>query len=150
MADKVEVQVSHRFKAPPAKVYEAWLRPDQVRAWFSAAVRSMGLSGEIAEIKIVPEVGGAFLFADVRDGVEARHWGTYLDLEYPRELAFTWNTVESDEFDPNKVVIEIKPDGGGSMVTLTNEFGAKWAGDKGLAEKGWNSILKAADELLGG
>jgi len=49
------------------------------------------------QIKIDAKVGGAFLFSDIRDGVEAKHWGTYLELERPGKIVFTWITDESEE-----------------------------------------------------
>ncbi len=54
------------------------------------ASQSMGLSGDIGQIEIDPRVGDAFLFTDIRDGTEARHWGTYLELERPHKVVFTW------------------------------------------------------------
>jgi uncharacterized protein YndB with AHSA1/START domain len=84
----------------------------------------------------------------MRDGVECRHWGTYLELDRPRRLAFTWNTVDSDETDPCNVALSVEPDGDGSVVTLVNEFDEKWAHEVEQAENGWRHILQAEDELL--
>jgi uncharacterized protein YndB with AHSA1/START domain len=105
MTGIIQVNVSHHFRASSTEAYKAWLDPEKVRVWLSTALREMKLPGDIAQIRIVAQIGGAFLFSDMRDGVETRHWGTYLELEYPRIIAFTWNTVESDEFDPNKVTM---------------------------------------------
>ena len=71
MSENIEVRVSHQFKASAERVYDAWLDPDKTRARTQAALQSMGLSGEIAQIEIDPRVGGAFLFSDMRDAVNA-------------------------------------------------------------------------------
>lgn len=55
MADKIQVHVSQSFAAAPAEVYKAWLDPDTVRGWLGNALKSMGLSGQIAQVKTDPE-----------------------------------------------------------------------------------------------
>ena len=40
MNSRIEARVSHRFKAPAERVYDAWLDPAQVRAWMAAALKS--------------------------------------------------------------------------------------------------------------
>src|SRR5262245_16671229 len=97
MSSKVEARVVHHFKATAERVYDAWLTPEQVRAWLGAALKSMGLAGDIRRIDIDARVGGKFFFSDLRDGNEARHWGTYLKLDRPRTIVFTWIVDESDE-----------------------------------------------------
>ena len=88
MDEKIEARVSHRFKATAEQVYDAWLDPQQVRLWMSAALKSFGLSGDIQRIEIDARVGGAFLFSDRRGDTEARHWGTYLVLDRPHKIVF--------------------------------------------------------------
>ncbi len=144
----IEVEVTHHFKASPESVIDAWLDPDKVRAWFSIALQRLGLAGEVAQIEIDPKVGGAFLFSDMRDGVETRHWGTYLELERPRRIVFTWNTVESDESDPIKIVLTIEPEGEGCVANLVNEMDSKWAGNVPQTTEGWSRILEATEALL--
>jgi uncharacterized protein YndB with AHSA1/START domain len=81
MQSKIEAKVSHRFKASAERVYDAWLDPKHVRVWMTAALKSLGLSGDIQRIEIDAKVGGKFFFSDIRDGTEARHWGTE---DFPR------------------------------------------------------------------
>ena len=46
---------------------------------------NLGLAGDMKRVEIDARVGGKFYFSDMRDGTEARHWGTYLELDRPRE-----------------------------------------------------------------
>ncbi len=148
MSETIEVTVSHRFKASAERVYDAWLDPDKVRVQMRTALQSMGLSGEIAQIEIDAKIGGAFLFSDMRDGIEAKHWGTYLELERPRKIVFTWITVESEDLDPSKVSLTIEPDGEGCIATIVHEMDAKWADYREQTAMGWSCALQATDRLL--
>ena len=73
---RFEAKVTHRFKASPERVYDAWLDPGKVRLWMTAALIQGGLPGDMMDCRIDPVKGGQFLFSDRRDGEEARHWGT--------------------------------------------------------------------------
>lgn len=148
MAEKIEAKTSHRCKASAQRVYEAWLKPDKVRAWMKASLQSMGLAGDVRQIEIAPRVGGAFLFTDMRDGAEARHWGTYAELEDSRKIAFTWIVDESEESDPSRVVLQLRPDGEGCIATLTHELDAKWADYIAQTENAWKCMLQATDAML--
>jgi len=148
VSEKIEVKVSHRFKASAERVYDAWLDPDKVRLRTTTALQSMGLSGEIAQCEIDATVGGTFLISDMRDGNEAKHWGTYLELERPRKIVFTWITDESEESDPSKVSLTIEPDGDGCLVTIVHELDAKWADYKEQTAMGWSSALQATERVL--
>ncbi len=148
MTEKIEVKVSHRFKASAECVYDAWLQPDRVRVWMRTALQSMGLTGEIGQIEIDPKVGGAFLFTDMRDGTETRHWGTYLELERPHKIVFTWITDESEESDPSKVTLTIQPDAEGCIASIIHEMDAKWADYVAQTENGWSCMMQATDVLF--
>jgi len=103
VAEKIEVKVSHRFTASAERVYDAWFDPDKVQVWLQTAGQSMGLAGDIRQVEIDASVGGAFLFSDTRDGVETKHWGTYLELDRPHRIVFTWILDEAEESDPGRV-----------------------------------------------
>ncbi len=150
VTEKINVKVSHQFKASPQRVYDAWLDPAVARVWMRAALQSMGLSGEVGQVSIDPRVGGAFLFTDMRQGTEARHWGTYLELEPARKIAFTWIVDASEESDPSRVVLTIEPEGEGCIATIVQELDAKWAEYVTQTENGWSSLLRAADTVLQG
>jgi uncharacterized protein YndB with AHSA1/START domain len=149
MSSKIEARVTHRFKAPAERVYDAWLNPDQVRMWLGAALKSHGLSGEIRRIEIDPKVGGKFFFSDMRGGQEARHWGTYLELDRPRKIVFTWIVDESEETNPSTVTLTIQSEGTGSVATIVHEMDAKWIEYVSRTEGGWARMLGEVDRLLG-
>lgn len=110
--------------------------------------RGMGLTGEVARIELDPRVGGAFLFSDMRGGEEECHWGTYLELERPKRMAFTWNTVESDESDPITIGLTFEPEGDGCVATLVTEMDSEWTSHIPLTKGGWGRMLDATEALL--
>jgi uncharacterized protein YndB with AHSA1/START domain len=139
-------KVTHRFTASPERVYDAWFDPAKLRTWMSAALKEMGLSGDIRRIEVDARVGGKFFFSDMREAGEAKHWGTYRVLDRPRKIEFTWIVDESQDADPSVVTIAIEPDGAGSIVTIVH---AKiWASYVEKVEMGWSRMLRAIDAML--
>ena len=149
MTSKIEVRVTHRFESSAERVYDAWLNPEKARHWLKAALTECGLAGEIRRVEIDARVGGSFFFSDMREGTEARHWGTYIELNRPRKIVFTWITDESEEVDPSKVTLTIEPDGQGCVASIVHEMDAKWTEHIPQTERGWSSFLTAIDAWLG-
>jgi uncharacterized protein YndB with AHSA1/START domain len=148
MSPRIEARVSHHFKATAERVYDAWLDPEKVRVWMAASLKTFGLAGDIRRVEIDARVGGKFFFSDMRDGKEAKHWGTYLELDRPRKIVFTWIVAESDEADPSVVTLTIQPEANGSVATIVHEMDAKWAEYVSRTESGWARMLHAVDDLL--
>ena len=146
----VEVLAEHQFQHATAdEVYDAWLNPQDVRRWMSHALTKFGLSGDVVRIEIDPRPGGAFLFSDMRDGEEMRHWGTYLTLERPSVIQCTWFTKELSEREGSSIVrIEIAPRAGGCSATLTHRMPSTFAVYKERAEQGWKTLLASTEAIL--
>ena len=149
MGSRIEATVSHRFKAPAERVYDAWLNPEEVRTWMAAALKSSGLAGDVRRVEIDARVGGKFFFSDMRDGNVAEHWGTYLELDRPRKIVFTWIVDESEETDPSTVTLRIEPEKEGCMATIVHEMDAQWADFVARTESSWARMLSEVERLLG-
>ncbi len=149
MSSKIEARVTHRFKASAEQVYDAWLDPAQVRLWMAASLKSLGLAGDIERVEIDARVGGMFFFSDLRDGTEARHWGTYLELDRPRKIVFTWIVDESEEADPSVVTLTIESEADGCTATIVHALDAKWIEYVSRTEGGWGRMLHEVEMLLG-
>ena len=149
MKQYVEARVVHEFKAAPGHVFDAWLDPAQVRTWMTASLKGFGLSGDVRRIEIEPRVGGRFTFSDMRNGEEAVHWGTYLAVDRPRKLVFTWFTSVEDEKEGSSLVtLLIEPQGSGCKATITHRMDSKYAEYVQRTERGWGRMLAQTDELL--
>jgi uncharacterized protein YndB with AHSA1/START domain len=148
MSSRIEARTTHHFKAAAERVYDAWLNPEQVRVWMAAALKSFGLAGDIRRVEIDARVGGRFFFSDMRDGTEQRHWGTYLELDRPRKIAFTWIVDESEEADPSTVTLTIEPESDGCTATIVHEMDGKWVDYVSRTESGWARMLQEVEQLL--
>lgn len=80
--DKSTLTITFRrsFQATREAVFEAWTRPDQVRAWWDPT------GAPLAECTIDLRVGGAFRF--VNEGHSPPFEGVYRLVERPAQLVF--------------------------------------------------------------
>jgi uncharacterized protein YndB with AHSA1/START domain len=148
MDSRIEAKVSHRFQAPAERVYDAWLDAEQVRLWMAAALKGFGLAGDIRRVEIDARVGGKFFFSDMRDGTEAKHWGTYLELDRPRKIVFTWIVDEGEESNPSIVTLTIRSETDGCLATIVHEMDAQWLDYIARTEAGWGRMLDAIERAL--
>ena len=109
------VRVSRRFRAPPERIFEAWVDPEIAGKWlFATASRPM------AKVSIDPRVAGSFRLVDRGYGKPVAYSGEYVEIVPPRRLAFTL----SAEHHPRVVThvrVEIVPLKNGSELVVTNE-----------------------------
>jgi uncharacterized protein YndB with AHSA1/START domain len=134
------VRVSHRFAASPERVFDAWLDPKRAGRWLFATPH-----GEMVRVEVDPRVGGSFRFVDRRDGEDVEHVGTYLELDRPRRLVFTFG-VPKFSAETTRVTVEIAPLGAGCELTLTHE--GVLPDYTSRTQAGWTAILDGLDAAL--
>jgi uncharacterized protein YndB with AHSA1/START domain len=129
------VRVTRRFGASPERVFDAWLDPASARRWMFAT-----RTGLIVHAEIDPRVGGAFRVVDRRDGEDVEHVGTYLELDRPRRIVFTFS-VPAYSADADRVTVDIVPLATGSEVTLSHALRPEAAAFARRTEDGWRRML---------
>lgn len=137
----VRLEVSRRLDAPPELVFDAWLDPDSVCKWLFATP-----GGVMKRVEIDARVGGRFRIDEQRGESVAEHFGEYLEIDRPRRLVFSF-AVDREEA-PTIVTVEIVPDRGGSLLTLTHEMEAKWADYADRMREGWTMIVEGLATTL--
>jgi uncharacterized protein YndB with AHSA1/START domain len=137
------VRVTHRFAAKAERVYDAFLDPDKAARFLFATP-----TGQIVRCDIDARVGGAFSIVDRRNGEDVTHAGTYVELDRPHRIVFTF-LVEKYSSERSKVTIDIRPLPRGCELTLTHEIPAAFAAFEERTRSGWEAILDVAAELLG-
>jgi uncharacterized protein YndB with AHSA1/START domain len=132
--------VSRRFDASPERVFDAWLDPEKAGKWLFATPTS-----QMVRVEIEARVGGAFNFTDRRDGEDVEHVGTYVEIDRPRRLVFTFGVPKYSN-QITRVTIDIKPLPTGCELTLTHDgVPAEWFEQ---TREGWGKILDALAENL--
>jgi uncharacterized protein YndB with AHSA1/START domain len=121
------------YAATPERVYACFTDPDLLVRWFCP---NPDLPTK-AELDVQP--GG-----DWR--VEMGDWvvgGSYLEVEAPTRLVFTFDWEHDDE-DPTTVVVAIVAEGELTRLVLEHEE----TGSDGGHEEGWLLTLARLDQLL--
>jgi uncharacterized protein YndB with AHSA1/START domain len=109
------IRVTHRYDAPPARVFDAWLDPGVARRWlFATASRPM------AHVEIDARAGGAFCFVDRRDDETARYTGEYVEIVPHHRLVFKLS-LENRPHVVTRVTVEIALLKKGCELTVTHE-----------------------------
>jgi uncharacterized glyoxalase superfamily protein PhnB/uncharacterized protein YndB with AHSA1/START domain len=139
-APAVRARIRRHFRAQSEDVFDAWIDPAKIRQWFAPG------KGETRRIDVDPRVGGSFCIVQHRAGADATHTGTYLELERPRRLAFTWSTPPQP--DQSRVHIEIGAVEDGCELTLTHEMEPRWAPHVDRIEHGWSTQMDALATML--
>jgi uncharacterized protein YndB with AHSA1/START domain len=135
----VTVSVARRFAAAPDDVFDAWIDPDLAGRWL---FRTEG--GQLERCEIDPRVGGGFRIDERRGNEVAEHYGHYVALERPRWVVFDFWTNLSE--DPTRVTVEIAPDDGGVLLTLTHEgVGSDW---EEKTRQGWTMLVEKLASAL--
>jgi uncharacterized protein YndB with AHSA1/START domain len=124
--------VTRRFDFPIERVFDAWLDPARASKFLFTTP-----TGRIVRAEIDARVGGAFTFTDRRDGEDTEHVGTYLEIDRPRRLVFTFSVPKYSK-QITRVNIDLKPLPTGCELTLTHEgVPPEWAEQ---TREGWGKI----------
>lgn len=143
MSTETSLTLVRRIKAPPAKVYAAWTRPELLGQWWGPHHTRV----ESAEIDL--RVGGRFRTVLVEDTGE-RHEvsGVYSVVEPDRKLVFSWAWVSTPERE-SRVTVTFRPLGEGTEVTLVHD---RFADEQARTNhrRGWTESFERLAGILGG
>jgi uncharacterized protein YndB with AHSA1/START domain len=133
----IKVTVIRRFNTAPERVFDAWLDTEIIAQWmFGPAVRDE----EIVRLTTDPRIGSSFSFIVRRKGEEIDHVGTYLEIERPNRLVFTWGIGEAEA---SRVTLEIVRCEAGCDLKLTHELHPDWADYVDRTKAAWERMLEA-------
>ena len=124
--------ITRRFDFSIERVFDAWLDPDKAGKFLFATP-----TGKMVRVEIDARVGGSFNITR-RDGEDVEHVGTYLEIDRPRRLVFTFG-VPKFSAQMTRVSIDLKPLPTGCELTLTHEgVLPEWLDS---AREGWGKIV---------
>jgi uncharacterized protein YndB with AHSA1/START domain len=125
------------MKASAERIFRAFTVPEERLRWWGAAGKYRGTHNE-SDLR----VGGRWESRGVSaDGTSYRVFGTYLEVDPPRLLAFTWRHDWDADAPETIVRIELEERAGDqTIVRLTHSgFTAQPARDD--HDRGWDSVL---------
>ncbi|MBI5314177.1 MAG: SRPBCC domain-containing protein, partial [Methylocystis sp.] len=134
--------VSRCFAASPERLFDAWFDPKAVGAWLFTTP-----GGVSKHVEIDARVGGGFAIHEQRGEILATHFGEYRELARPRRIVFTFGSSQDGPF--SVVTVDIKPDGAGSVLTLTHRLLPEWASVDVSVRAGWESVLEGLARATG-
>jgi uncharacterized protein YndB with AHSA1/START domain len=133
--------IKRRFNAPPEKVFSAWTDPEKIKRWMGP--------GEVKTIHAENDlrVGGRYrIIMQAPSGEEHDVSGVYREVIAAEKLVYTWAWKTMPERE-SLVTVIFKPDGGGTLLTLTHEkFFDEDARDR--HQHGWEGALVKLENYL--
>jgi uncharacterized protein YndB with AHSA1/START domain len=138
---KPSLAIKRRLKAPPAQVFAALTDPEKVKRWMGP--------GEMKAVSAESDtrVGGHYRWAmQAPDGERHDVGGVYREVVPNEKLVFTWAWKSTPERE-SLVTVLLKPDGAGTLLTLTHEqFVDEDARDR--HQGGWNGALDKMEKMF--
>jgi uncharacterized protein YndB with AHSA1/START domain len=138
--NKLSCHVTQVINAPIERVFDAWLNPDMLSR-FMLPMPGMPRP----EVEVDGQQGGRFtIYMDVGEEI-IPHSGTYLEIDRPNRLVFSWESPFSA--DDSRVTLEFSsPEAGHTVVMLHHERFVDET-SRNNHETGWGHILKLLDEV---
>lgn len=132
------VQTERLFAASAAEIFAAWTEPVVMRRWFHMAE---SWSTPHAEVDL--RRGGVYRVDMVTgNGQALTYRGTYVEVDPPRRLAFTWPPLAQPDVVTTVTVEMIdQPGGSGTLVSLTHD-GLSDDETAKANQEGWTAVLK--------
>lgn len=135
--------VSRVIAASPEVLFDAWTDPRSLAAWMQPG------DATHTEVSADARVGGEFSILMHMPGAPVLHRGTYLEIDRPRRLAFTWRSRFTDDGD-TLVTVDFRATDAGTEVAVTHERLPNESA-RSAHEDGWTSCLsELADWIAAG
>jgi uncharacterized protein YndB with AHSA1/START domain len=135
MNDTVVAEID--IDAPPERVFQAWIDPQQRLAWWGdeSTYRCRTMESDL-------RVGGRWRTeGKSAEGKAFSVWGEYTRIEPPHALAFTWNhDWDNGPIPETHVLIELTPTSSGTHVAVTHS-GFVSAASRDDHKRGWGRVL---------
>ena len=139
-ATKPSLTLRRRINAPPAKVYAAFTEPQTIARWFGP----QGVTSVSAETDL--RVGGRYRIVAQMAADQLEVGGVYREIVPNEKLVYTWAWKSMPERE-SLVTITFKPEGAGTLLTLTHEqFVDEPARDR--HQQGWAGALDKLEKLF--
>ncbi|MDB5365080.1 MAG: hypothetical protein JWM77_1007 [Rhodospirillales bacterium] len=132
-----QVKIRRTYDVPAQRIYDAWTDPEQVRQWLTLGGTYEG----------TVRVGGKYQLNMIDDGNVKEQSGTYLHLDPPHLIEFTWFSTCGTYGKESLVRIEITDLGSSCEMVLTH---TKLPEDKVQGHtEGWTQFAEILAKQVG-
>ena len=128
------VQVHRRVRASAEQIFDLWTKPELMVRWMSPFPGAVDCKATCD-----PRPGGGFSLFMASGDASREVSGTYVEVDRPRRLVFTWVGPLTNDVT-TLVTVELNPLGDETDVVLTHERLPTQAIHEGHT-KGWGHIL---------
>jgi uncharacterized protein YndB with AHSA1/START domain len=135
VTDEFSLSVQRAIAAPPEDLFDAWLDARSLGSW----LKPSGIRETRAETD--PRVGGTFRIVMVDDESSIVHTGTYLEIDRPRRLVFTWSSAAT-RFRDSIVTVTFRSGPNGSTLVELHQIGLPDDEAKSSHHAGWSDALR--------
>ncbi len=129
------VRVSRQLAASPERLFDAWLDAGEVRAFLCA-----GRIGRLTGADIDARIGGGFTIVRHRAAEEVEYSGEFLEIDRPHLLVFSLFVERYAQWD-DRVIVELAPVAGQSLIVLTHELSLPSPAQRSHVQRGWARVL---------
>jgi uncharacterized protein YndB with AHSA1/START domain len=128
--------------APPDVVFDAWLDPASLERWMAP------YPATVLAADVDPIVGGTFRIVMAVGDDLFDHRGTYLEIDRPHRLAFTWISPATHEQESLVTVTFTPADSATETIVRIVHERLPDEPARGAHEAGWSSILGRLADVL--
>jgi uncharacterized protein YndB with AHSA1/START domain len=118
--------LTERIAAPRETVFEFLVDPDKMLRWMGT------------EVDIEPEAGGKFWLNANGNDIAS---GTYVEVDHPRRVVFTWGWIGSDDVPPGSSTVTITLTADGNNTDLELRHVDLPGGVSDAHSEGWGFFL---------
>jgi uncharacterized protein YndB with AHSA1/START domain len=143
MSGPATLRLERSFQAPVQAVFDAWTSPEVMRRWWHA-----GADWETPEAVVDLRVGGAVrvVMRNPHSGSEYGGGGSYVEIDPPRRLAFTWTW----DGETRETLIEIGFEESDGVTTVSFAHSAlRDTESVRMHEEGWSTCFGNLERVLG-
>ncbi|HWC39279.1 MAG TPA: SRPBCC domain-containing protein [Acidimicrobiales bacterium] len=134
MTNDYSVTVRREIAAPAEDLFDAWLDAESLATWLRPA------SNRETRVDTDPRVGGTFRFAMGGDESVTVCTGSYLEIDRPRRLVFTWSSPDTEHRD-SIVTVTFEPSANSTVVEI-HQVGLPDERSRDSHHAGWSKILR--------
>jgi len=141
VTDEYSLTVRREIAATPEVLFDAWLKPESLGAWLKP------LHTRETRAETDPREGGTFSIVMVADESSVLHTGTYLEIDRPHRLVFTWRSPVT-QFCDSIVTVTFQPSSDASTIVEIKQRGLPDDDARASHDAGWSEALRQLDLVV--